>query len=92
MTTYQEVVLESPTKAGVSVATEVIPAAPETVRADSLLPEAERKVAASRGLIFGVEFEGMTYLVPAHSPVPAQATVPRTASGALVGVAGVSGG
>ena len=92
MTPTQEVVLESPTKAGVDVAAEVIPAAPETVRADALLTEQERATVAKRGIIFGVEHEGMTYLVPAHRQVPAAATVPRTASGALVGVAGVTGG
>ena len=91
MTTYQEVVLESPAKAGVSVA-EAVPAAKQTVRADSLLTETERKVAAKRGIIFGIEHDGITYLVPAHRQVPVGSTVPRTSRGSLIGVAAVTGG
>lgn len=73
-------------------ATQKIPAAAKTVRADSLLREGERKLAAKRGWTFGVEYQGVTYPVQAHRQVPVGATVPRAAAGSLIGVAGVTGG
>ena len=87
-TTFVEV-LEAPTQ---QVSQEEIPAAVQTVRADTLLKQEERKLAGKRGWIFGVEVDGRTYLVPAHRQVPAGATVPRTAAGSLIGVAAVTGG
>lgn len=86
------ILVEEPKTPSIPISTGVIPAAVQTVRADSLLKADEREVASRRGWIFGIEFEGQTYLVPAHRQVPAGATIPRTAAGSLVGVAAVTGG
>ena len=69
-----------------------IPEAATTVEAGSLLRAEERKSAAQRGWLFGVEVDGKTYLTPAHRQVPAQATIPRTSAGSLIGVSAVTGG
>lgn len=92
MKTLQEVVVENPAITGTPVCKQEIPAAQKTVRADTLISVEERYNVAKRGIIFGVEFEGRTYMVPGHMSVPAKATVPRTAAGALIGVAAVTGG
>ena len=70
----------------------VVPESVETIQAGSLLAPEEFKTAQKRGWLFGVEVEGKTYLVPAHRQVPKNATLPRTSSGSLVGVAAVTGG
>ena len=92
MNITQEVVLEHPSTADSQPVMRALPAVQQTVRADSLLTETERKVAAKRGIIFGIEHDGITYLVPAHRQVPVGSTVPRTSRGSLIGVATVTGG
>ena len=64
----------------------------KTVKALSLLSAQEQKIVPKTTAFIVVKSEGVCYTVPPHVQVPASATVVRTASGALVGIAAVVGG